>query len=81
MTFPPINQAPVFVDRRVQSANSPTRERRQFSNSHEGLTPDAAELAQAIDEYKLRHRRRFITFEEIAGVIKSLGYTKQGNHS
>ena len=81
MTGPPIKQAPAFIDRRAQSANTPVRERRQFSNSHEGLTPDAAELAQAIDEYKLRHRRRFITFEEITGVIKSLGYTKQGPHS
>ena len=32
------------------------------------------ELAQAIDQYKLRHRRRFITFEEMLAVVKSLGY-------
>ncbi len=51
-------------------------ERRQFSDSREELTPDAAELAQAIDEYKLRHRRRFINFEEMLHVIQSLGYRK-----
>jgi len=52
----------------------PICERRQFGNSHEGLSPEAAELARAIDQYKLLHRRRFITFEEMLGVIKSLGY-------
>jgi hypothetical protein len=65
-----------FVDRRspAVSDGSPVCERRQFGNSHEGLSPDAAELAQAIDHYKMRHRRRFITFEEMLAVIKSLGY-------
>lgn len=67
-----------FIDRRNYGTGQevPVRERRQFSNSHEGLTPNARELAVAIDEYKLRHRRRFITFEEMLSVIESLGYTK-----
>ena len=34
------------------------------------------DLAQAIDSYKLMHRRRFITYEELLGVIESLGYRK-----
>ena len=42
-------------------------ERRQFVDSHEGLSPEAQELGQAIDEYKLRHRRRFVTYEETLG--------------
>jgi hypothetical protein len=33
-------------------------------------------LADAIDSYKLAHRRRFITFEEMLGVVRSLGYNK-----
>lgn len=66
----------VFVDRRNYdvSDRSPAYERRQFANSHKGLSPEATELATAIDEYKLRHRRRFITYEETLSVIKSLGY-------
>ncbi len=65
-----------FVDRRaaVPTAGSPGVERRQFANSHQELSPDAAELAHAIDQYKLVHRRRFITFEEMLTVVKSLGY-------
>jgi len=64
-----------FVDRRSPvSGQQPGRERRQFANSYEELSPDAAELARAIDGYKLQHRRRFITFEEMLAVIKSLGY-------
>jgi hypothetical protein len=67
-----------FVDRRSsQSATkSPAGERRQFANSHEGLSPEARELALAIDHYKLAHRRRFITYEEMLFVVKSLGYQK-----
>ena len=67
-----------FVDRRADGSNTiaPGRERRQFANSHDELTHDAAELARAIDGYKLRHRRRFITYEEMLDVVKSLGYSR-----
>jgi len=67
-----------FVDRRSRAgeATPPVGERRQFTDSHDGLSPDAAELARAIDEYKLHHRRRFITYEEMLSVITSLGYHK-----
>lgn len=67
-----------FVDRRTGASldDAPSRERRQFVNSHDELSPDAAELASAIDGYKLQHRRRFITFEEMLAVIKSLGYER-----
>ena len=67
-----------FVDRRNYSvqAGTPQRERRQFTNSHDELSPEARELAQAIDSYKLMHRRRFITYEEMLAVMKSLGYSR-----
>lgn len=66
-----------FVDRRgTEGESRGNRERRQFVNSHEGLSPDAHELALAIDQYKLAHRRRFITYEEMLFVMKSLGYKK-----
>ena len=66
-----------FVDRRsCMPSHAATHERRQFSNSHDGLSPDVAELAGAIDGYKLHHRRRFITYEEMLSVIVSLGYHK-----
>ena len=69
---------PTFVDRRNYETGGepPGRERRQFTNSHEGLSPEARELALAIDHYKLAHRRRFITYEEMLNVVKSLGYRK-----
>jgi hypothetical protein len=51
-------------------------ERRQFSDGHKHLSADAAELGSAIDQYKLLNRRRYITYEEMLGVIKSLGYSK-----
>jgi hypothetical protein len=67
-----------FLDRRSYDpgVGHPARERRQFANSYEDLSPEARELATAIDEYKLIHRRRFITYEEMLGVVKSLGYHK-----
>ncbi len=67
-----------FTDRRSYRVDwrLPACERRQFANSHEGLSPEAAELAHSIDEYKLHHRRRFITYEEMLSVVRSLGYHK-----
>jgi hypothetical protein len=68
-----------FVDRRgpIHLADQPLFERRQFANSYDELSPEAGELARAIDGYKVQHRRRFITFEEMLAVIKSLGYKRQ----
>jgi hypothetical protein len=66
-----------FVERRSpESQRMPVRERRQFGNSHTELTPEARELADAIDQYKLRHRRRFITCDEMLEVIQELGYRR-----
>ena len=69
---------PTFLDRRNHELviGKPTRERRQFTNSHDELSLPARELAQAIDGYKLRHRRRFITYEEMLAIVQSLGYSK-----
>ncbi|HEX4414071.1 MAG TPA: hypothetical protein VH107_10620 [Lacipirellulaceae bacterium] len=67
-----------FTDRRgpIQAGDEPLFERRQFANSYDELSPEAADLARAIDGYKVQHRRRFVTFEEMLSVIKSLGYSK-----
>jgi hypothetical protein len=67
-----------FVDRRCSefAVGPPTMERRQFTNTHDSLSPEAQELAVAIDSYKMRHRRRFITYEEMLAVFTSLGYSK-----
>lgn len=69
---------PGFVDRRQNGATSGSAvERRQFGNTHYGLSPAARELAEAIDGYKLQHRRRYVTYEEMLQVITQLGYVKQ----
>jgi hypothetical protein len=67
-----------FDDRRdpYSMGDAQGRERRQFVNSHGELSPEAAELARAIDSYKLSHRRRFINFEEMLSIVKSLGYRR-----
>ena len=67
-----------FIDRRNNDlvGSPPGRERRQFANTYEELSLDAQELGTAIDAYKLQHRRRFITYEEMLSVIKSLGYQR-----
>ncbi len=67
-----------FIDRRnaEPAHGSPNRERRQFADAHTALSYEAKELATAIDQYKLVHRRRFITYEEMLGVIQSLGYSR-----
>ena len=67
-----------FVDRRRSTSGvlPAGRERRQFSDSRDASRPEVAELARAVDQYKLMHRRRFITFEELYDVIAGLGYRK-----
>jgi hypothetical protein len=67
-----------FVDRRVADAGLRPEglERRQFRSTCGDMRPEVAELAQAVDQYKMRHRRRFITFDELYNVICDLGYSK-----
>jgi hypothetical protein len=67
---------PTFVDRRQNAGSPPGVERRQFSNTYGELSAESKELAVAIDQYKLMHRRRFITYDEMLAVIKTLGYHK-----
>ncbi len=74
-----IEQKPApFIDRRqIPSQGSPSgHERRQFRDSRSSEKPEVAELAEAVDQYKLRHRRRFITFDELYDVMIGLGYHK-----
>lgn len=70
------SSAPGFIDRRSRSGDSSPEgvERRQFRDGDRSLRPEVAELADAIDDYKISHRRRFITFEELYEVMMSLGY-------
>jgi len=67
-----------FADRRQGGTNSRKEggERRQFVDSRQTFRPEVIELAEAVDQYKLRHRRRFITFEELYDVMSELGYHK-----
>ena len=68
------NSEASFVDRRAAAADAGLAERRQFGSTHSDLSPDARELAVAIDRYKLEFRRRYITCEEMLAVVKKLGY-------
>ncbi len=65
------------ADRRDSSSNYSGPERRQFRDSHSATNPQVSELAHAVDQYKLNHRRRFITYEELHSVIVGLGYKKE----
>lgn len=74
---PTAQQKPAdFVDRRSSSEAARTGgpERRQFRNTYNEERPEVAELARAVDQYKMRYRRRFITFDELYDVIAGLGY-------
>jgi hypothetical protein len=74
----PALDASTFVDRRSgdESTSQPNQDRRQFSDAHTNLSPEAAELAKAVDQYKLINRRRYVTYEEMLSIIKSVGYSK-----
>ncbi|MCP4782429.1 MAG: hypothetical protein GY903_05180 [Fuerstiella sp.] len=67
-----------FVDRRNSGTNTGGAgfERRQFRDGNRSSRPEVTEFAEAVDEYKVTHRRRFITFEELFDVMTGLGYHK-----
>ncbi len=67
-----------FFERRESGTDAGRTERRQFGSSHSDLSPDARELALAIDRYKIDNRRRYITCEEMLSVVKQLGYNRPG---
>ncbi len=67
----------LMADRRSAGSDYSGPERRQFRDSHSSTNPQVSELAQAVDQYKLNHRRRFITYEELHHVITELGYKKE----
>lgn len=69
-----------FEDRRNRSGEARPEglpERRQFRDARNYSNPEAAELGDAIDQYKMDHRRRFITWDELYDVIRNLGYEKR----
>lgn len=66
-----------YIDRRqAGQVRRDGVERRQFVDSRTAQRAEVVELAEAVDQYKLRHRRRFITFEELFDVMAGLGYHK-----
>jgi hypothetical protein len=65
-----------FPDRRQRSETGKGEERRQFGNSYFHLSSAGKELAEAIDNYKIQHRRRYVTPDELLSVITSLGYSR-----
>ena len=73
---PVAEQQTDFANRRNDQHGPPGVERRQFSDARLDSRPEVRELAEAVDQYKLLHRRRFVTFDELYDVMVSLGYRK-----
>ncbi|MDG2468865.1 MAG: hypothetical protein P8M80_06275 [Pirellulaceae bacterium] len=65
-----------FNDRRRGAGISPSGERRQFASTYDDLSVSAKELGEAVDQYKLLNRRRYVNYEELLVVIESLGYSR-----
>ena len=65
-----------FADRRSEPGRSPGVERRQFAATRDSQRPEVNELAEAIDDYKLQNRRRFITVDELHNIVVGLGYSR-----
>lgn len=72
----PENNRPIQDRRQTRGEVGQSRERRQFGSSHSDLSEAGRELAAAIDEYKLKHHRRYITCDEMLAVMFQLGYAK-----
>lgn len=75
-TFAATAPALTFNDRRQSEGQSPGVERRQFAATRNSTRPEVNELAEAIDDYKLSNRRRFITVDELYDIVTGLGYSR-----
>ncbi len=51
-------------------------ERRATAATLEEKHKDAQEFAEALEKFRLVHRRRAVSYEEALSVLKSLGYRK-----
>ena len=51
-------------------------ERRTPTATLEKTQRDAQEFAEALEKFRLVHRRRAVSYEEALSVLKSLGYRK-----
>lgn len=66
-----------FVERRGRREENPVgTERRQFTGNYNELSAEGCELALAIDQYKLLHRRRIVSPDELVELLHMLGYTR-----
>ena len=77
--MPPDVPEPAYLRRSPSGRRRPQRTGANAGSSSiraSTFRPEVIELAEAVDQYKLRHRRRFITFEELYDVIAELGYQK-----
>ncbi len=64
-----------FNDRRGRSEDSPVgAERRQFAGNYNELSPEGKQLSDAIDQYKLCHRRRAVNPDELVAILQTAGY-------
>jgi hypothetical protein len=63
------------TDRDTEGRNTEGQPRQRIGALRAGR-PEVTELAEAVDQYKLRHRRRYLSFEELYEVIAELGYSK-----
>ena len=74
-----------FEDRRQQAGDFPEQvaeatgvDRRQFPPPEDPstVTPEAVELQDAIDTYKIHRRLKRITVVELIGLLDNLGYRR-----
>ncbi len=72
----PTKENKPFQDRRTTVGENQSRERRQFGSSHAGLSDAGRELSVAIDAFKIKHHRRYITCDDMLTVLRSLGYDR-----
>lgn len=52
------------------------KERRASTATLDESRKDAQEFAEALEKFRLVHRRRSVSYEEALSVLKSLGYRK-----
>ncbi len=64
------------VSRKSRAKNVPVDDEEEKSAADEAQSAEVLEFVTALDEYKRKHQRKFPSWSEVLGVLRSLGWSK-----
>ncbi len=64
------------VSRKSRAKHVPVDDEEEKSAADEAQSAEVLEFVTALDEYKRKHQRKFPSWSEVLGVLRSLGWSR-----